>query len=141
MYSVERSSRRPIIFLNQPIMRSPSLLSEILWRTWDYLSNIAFPQWKMGIVTRCCNCQRPSSLDWWMASLTLLHSETKTMKPISTLLPVFYPISLSTFFPVTSPSICSATGSVLTTPSASRTLRILGASTRPCVTCTTSKLM
>ena len=61
--------------------------------------------------------------------------------PILTLLPVFYPISFSAFCPATSLSICSATGSVLITPPASRRLRILDASTRPCVTCTATDLM
>jgi hypothetical protein len=50
--------------------------------------------------------------------------EPKTTRPISTRLRMFYPISLSAFCPATSAFICRATGSALTTPSATRRLRL-----------------
>ena len=53
-------------FLTYLIMWSPSLLSEVLWRTWDSLSKITLSQRTTGIVTLCCNCQRPLSSYWWM---------------------------------------------------------------------------
>jgi hypothetical protein len=63
---------------------------------------------------------------------------TETTRPISTRLRIFYPISLSAFCPATSALICSATGRALISPSATRRLRLLGASTRLCTTRTTA---
>jgi hypothetical protein len=70
----------------------------------------------------------------------LFRREPKTTKPISTRLRMFYPISLSAFCPATSAFICSATGSSLIIPSATRS-RLLGACTRLGTTRTTANPM
>ena len=92
--------RQPINFLTWPNMRSPLLPSEVSLRTWACLLKIASPQWTAGIVTYCCNCLQLPSSDWWMTLAPPLQRETT----ILTLLPVLYPISLSTFCPTTSAS-------------------------------------
>jgi hypothetical protein len=73
-------------------------------------------------------------LELVMALPPLLRRESKTTKPLSSRLRMFYPIGLSAFCPATSAFICSATGSALITPSATRILRLLDASTRLCTT-------
>jgi hypothetical protein len=55
--------------------------------------------------------------------------------------PDVLPHQLVAFCPATSAFICSATGSALNAPSATRRLRLLGASTRLCTTRTTANPM
>jgi hypothetical protein len=67
-----RSTRRRTSFLIRAIMRSHSLTSVALWRTWACSSKTASPQWTAGIVRHFYDCQHPPSANWWMALPPLL---------------------------------------------------------------------